>query len=91
MTLGISTMSLQFTGGGHPEVLYVWLIEVFGYVLLAGYEERHLSMEYEKEYQQYRQKVSFIFPAPRLNKIPELPFSLVIALIIAFLLTLYNR
>ena len=91
MTLGISIMTLQFIGGGRPEVSLVWLIEVFGYVLLAGYEEQHLSIEYEKEYQQYRQKVSFIFPAPRLNKISELPFSLVIALIIAFLLTLYNR
>jgi len=87
MTLGISIMTLQFAFGGRPEPLTVWLIEVFGYVLLAGYEERHLSMEYEKEYQQYKQKVSFIFPAPRLNKIPEPLFSLVIALIIAFLLT----
>ena len=87
MTLGISIMTLQFAFGGRPEPLTVWLIEVFGYVLLAGYEERHLSMEYEKEYQQYKQKVSFIFPAPRLNKIPEPLFSLVIELIIAFLLT----
>lgn len=87
MTLGISMMSLQFAGG-HAEVLYVWLIQVFGYVLLAGYEERHLVMDYEREYQRYRQKVSFIFPAPRLNKIPEPLFSLAIALIIAFLLTL---
>ncbi|TET19802.1 DUF1295 domain-containing protein [Candidatus Bathyarchaeota archaeon] len=87
MTLGISMMSLQFAGG-HAEVLYVWLIQVFGYVLLAGYEERHLLMEYEREYQRYRQKVSFIFPAPRLNKIPEPLFSLAIALITAFLLTL---
>jgi protein-S-isoprenylcysteine O-methyltransferase Ste14 len=87
MTLGSSIMSLQFAFGGRPEPLTVWLIEVFGYVLLAGYEERHLSMEYEKEYQQYRQKVSFIFPVPRLNKIPEPLFSLAIALITAFLLT----
>jgi protein-S-isoprenylcysteine O-methyltransferase Ste14 len=86
MTLGSSIMTRQFAFGGHPEVLYVWLIEVFGYVLLAGYEERHLSIEYEKEYQQYKQKVSFIFPAPHLNKIPEPLFSLIIALIIAFLL-----
>lgn len=86
MTLGISMMSLQFAGG-HSEVLYVWLIQVLGYVLLAGYEERYLLMGYEREYQQYRQKVSFLFPAPRLNKIPEPLFSLVIALITAFLLT----
>lgn len=88
MTLGISMMSIQFTQSAHPRILYVWLIQVLGYVLLAGYEERHLMMEHEREYQQYRQKVAFIFPVPRLNKIPDPLFSLVIALIIAFLLTL---
>lgn len=86
MTLGISIMSIQFAGG-HPEVLYVWLIQVFGYVLLAAYEEQHLLREYQREYQPYRQKVPFIFPIPRLTKIPEPLFSMVIAFIAAFLVT----
>ena len=86
MTLGISMMSIQFAGW-HPEVLYVWLIQVFGYVLLAASEEQHLLKEYEREYQPYRQRVPLIFPIPRLTRIPEPLFSMVIAFIITFLLT----
>ncbi len=86
MTLGISIMSIQFAGG-HPEVLYVWLIQALGYVLLAAYEEQHLLKEYEREYQPYRQKVPFVFPIPRLTKIPEPLFTMVIAFITAFLIT----
>lgn len=84
MTLGISVMSMQYTMGASPEVMYAWLFQVCGYVLLAGYEERHLLIEYGKEYQQYRHKVSFIFPA--LNSSSEPLLSLIIALIIAFFL-----
>ncbi|KPV64837.1 MAG: hypothetical protein AOA65_0751 [Candidatus Bathyarchaeota archaeon BA1] len=63
MTLGISIMSIQYTMGASPQVLYFWLVEVSGYALLAGYEERHLLIEYGREYQQYKQAVPFIFPA----------------------------
>jgi len=84
MTLGISVMSMQYTRGVSSEVMYAWLFQVCVYILLASYEERHLLMKYGKEYQQYRQKVSFIFPA-----IPEPSLSLIIAFIVAFcLLTL---
>jgi len=84
MTLGISIMSIQYAGR-HPEVLWNgWLIQALGYVLLAGYEERHLVREYEKEYQQYRQRVPFVFPVPAAT---EQGSSIVLALIIAFLFT----
>ena len=88
MTLGFSIMSIQFTWRVDPEVLYVWLIQVLGYVLLAAYEEQYLLREHKKEYQQYRDKVPFIFPSPRLTKIPEPLVSMGLAVIIAFLLTL---
>lgn len=88
MTLGASIMCLQFTGSTIPKVLYVWLIQVLGYVLLAAYEERYLLREHKREYQQYRDKVPFIFPSPRLTKIPEPLVSMLLAVIIAFLLTL---
>ena len=87
MALGISMMCIQFAGA-RPEVLYVWPIQVLGYVLLASYEEQHFLREYEKEYQQYKQEVSFIFPVPRLTKIPEPIFAMVVALVVTFLLTL---
>jgi len=87
MTLGISIMSIQYRGLD-PRVLYVWLIQVLGYVLLAAYEERYLLSEHKTEYQQYKDKVPFVFPIPRLTKIPEPLVSMLISVIIAFLLTL---
>ena len=88
MTLGFSIMCIQFTWSTDPKVLYVWLIQVLGYILLAVYEEQYLLREHKIEYQQYRQKVPFIFPSPRITKIPEPIVSMVLALVIAFLLTL---
>jgi protein-S-isoprenylcysteine O-methyltransferase Ste14 len=88
MTLGISIMSIQFTWNVDPRVLYVWLIQVLGYALLAAYEERYLLSEHKTEYQQYKDKVPSIFPIPRLRKIPEPLVSMLISIIIAFLLTL---
>jgi protein-S-isoprenylcysteine O-methyltransferase Ste14 len=88
VTLGITIMSIQSDFGGSSNVTLVWLIQVLGYVLLAAYEERHLMNEHKEEYQQYKQKVSFIFPAPAVTKIPEPLFSLALALAVAFLLTL---
>ena len=87
MTLGISMMCIQYSGV-HPEFVNIWLIQMFGYVLLASYEERYLLREYEKEYSQYRQEASFILPIPRVTKIPEPLSTMTVALIIAFLLTL---
>jgi len=87
MTLGISMMCIQHSGV-HSEFLNIWLIQTFGYVLLASYEERYLQREYEKGYPQYRQRVSFILPIPQLTKIPESLSTMAVALIIAFLITL---
>jgi len=86
MTLGISIMCMQYVML-RIEVLYIWLIQVLGYVLLAGYEERYLLEEYKREYQKYKQKVPLLFPAPCPTKIPEPLFSMGLALIIIFLCT----
>lgn len=88
VTLGITIMSLQSGFGGAENVVLIWLIQVLGYVMLAAYEERHLMNEHKEEYQQYKQKVSFIFPVPAATEIPEPLLSLALALVIAFLLTL---
>jgi len=66
--------------------MYAWLLQACGYILFANYEGRHLLMEYGKEYQQYRQKVSFILLDLNVSEIPEPLLSLIIALIIAFFL-----
>jgi protein-S-isoprenylcysteine O-methyltransferase Ste14 len=85
MTYGITFMCFQYVGV-RSDALMVWLMELFGYIMLAGYEERHLSLEYGQEYQQYKEKVAFIFPTPRIRKIPEPIFSLTIVLIMVYLL-----
>jgi len=87
-TLGISITCIQFTGSVNPEAVYVWLIQVLGYILLAAYEEQYLLREHKREYQHYKAKVPFIFPTPLLTKIPEPLVSMILAVIIAFLLTL---
>jgi len=87
MTLGVSVMCIQYTGSVDLRVLCVWLIQMLGYVLLAAYEERHLLNEYGREYHHYRQRVPFIFPCPCVMRIPEPLASMLIALIIAFLIT----
>lgn len=87
ITLGISMMSIRYSGLDH-RVLYVWLIQVLGYVLLAAYEERYLLRNHKREYQQYKNEVPFVFPIPRLTKIPEPLVSMAIAVIIASLFTL---
>ena len=85
MTLGISIMSIQYSREASRSSV-AWLIQVFGYLLLAGYEERRLMREYENEYQQYRQRVAFVFPVPATTKIPEPFLSIILSLIIAFFL-----
>lgn len=89
ITLGISIMSVKFNrvmlAFWGMEIWYVWLIQVLGYVLLASYEEQHLLREYEIKYQQYAQKVSFIFPIPHIPRTLEPLVSILLALIIAFL------
>lgn len=83
MTLGLSIMCLQLAS--QPQILYMWIVQVFGYILLARYEERHLVKEYGAKYRRYRQKVPFIFPILRPPKISETFFTLFLVFVIAFL------
>ena len=85
VTLGITIMCRQSVFGG--QVTEIWLIQVLGYILLAGYEERHLMKEHEEEYQSYKEKVAFIFPIPAIPKIPEPLVSLAVAYFVSLLLT----
>jgi len=83
ITLGLSIMCLQLAS--QPQILLMWIVQVFGYILLARYEEWHLVKEHKAEYQQYKQKVPFIFPVSSPPKIPETLFTLLLVLVIAFL------
>jgi protein-S-isoprenylcysteine O-methyltransferase Ste14 len=87
MTLGISMMCVQHAGF-RPEFLYAWLIQVFGYVLLAGYEERYLLKKYANEFLRYKETVPFILPIPRLHRIHESLLVMMVIIVISFLVTL---
>ncbi|MFB0514228.1 MAG: isoprenylcysteine carboxylmethyltransferase family protein, partial [Candidatus Bathyarchaeia archaeon] len=84
VTLGITIMCIQSDFGG--QVTEIWPIQVLGYILLAGYEERHLMKEHEEEYQSYKEKVAFIFPIPAIPLVPEPLVSLAVAYFVLFLL-----
>lgn len=89
LTFGYSFMVIQVTTpplsiGIVKTVLFIWLIQVVGYIALAFYEERRLLHEYGNEYQQYKHKVPFIFPFWHPSRIPEPIFSFMLALIIVF-------
>lgn len=83
MTLGLSIMCLQLAS--QPRILYMWIVQVFGYILLVRYEERHLVKEYGAKYRRYRQKVPFVFPIPCPPKIPETLFTFFLIFVITFL------
>ena len=67
------------------DVLYIWLAEVLGYILLACFEEYHLSKVHKDRYQEYRLEVPFLFPVPSPSAIPQPLFSMLVALLVAFL------
>lgn len=92
LTFGYSFMVIQVATPPHIEivqkVLFVWLIQVLGYIVLAFFEEHCLLHEYGNDYQQYKQKVPFIFPVWHPPRISEPIFSFILSLIFVFLCTL---
>jgi protein-S-isoprenylcysteine O-methyltransferase Ste14 len=90
LTYGITIMCTRYAGV-QPALLYGWLAQAFGYILLSEYEERRLLREYEQEYSQYVEKTYFIFPLPRVPKDLDLVVTVLIALLLTFLLTTLRR
>ncbi len=92
LTLGYSLMVIWATMppsiGIAQNILFVWLIQVLGYIALAFYEEKRLLQEYKSEFEQYQREVPFIFPVPCPQWIPEPVFSFIPALIIVFVTSL---
>jgi protein-S-isoprenylcysteine O-methyltransferase Ste14 len=82
ITIGLTVMAL--TLGSNPQITLLWLIQVLGYIVLAGYEESHLEKQYGENSRQYKQNVPFIFPIKCSSKIPETLFTILIAVIISF-------
>jgi len=84
-TFGYSLMLIQVAPFLEmvSKILFIWIIQVLGYISLAFYEERHLLSKHGDAYKQFKRKVPFIFPCWHPSKIPEPIFSFIITLIIA--------
>jgi len=82
ITIGLNVMVL--TLNNRPEPIFLWLVQVAGYIILAKYEEKHFEKEFAEQFRRYKATVSFMFPIKCPSKIPEIPFTLLIAVTIAF-------
>lgn len=88
ITLGLTVMCRQrrYHTVSDEALRFAWLIQTVGYILLALYEEHALLKEHKKEYQQYKRRVPFLFPIPRLSSIPEPLVTMIIFIIMSVLL-----
>lgn len=66
--LGIILATLGFTFTSERPMAWIsWLNLVFGYLLLASYEDKLLKEKYGDKIQKYRQQIPFILPLPSFN------------------------
>ncbi len=89
ITLGLSLMTVRSSPMGNVGLFQTtnyWLIQVFGYIAIAKYEDWKLQKENSSEYTEYRQNVPFLFPVKHPKRIPELLFTILLALGIWFIM-----
>ena len=84
ITIGLNVMVLTI-GSNQLELIFLWLVQVAGYMILAKYEEKHLEKEFGEQFRRYKATVPFMLPIKGPSKIPETMFTLLIAVIIAFI------
>jgi protein-S-isoprenylcysteine O-methyltransferase Ste14 len=87
ITLGLTLMTTGSSPMGNVGLFQTtnyWLIQVFGYIAIAKYEDWKLQKENGSEYAEYSQKVPFLFPVKHPKRIPELLFTILVALAIWF-------
>jgi protein-S-isoprenylcysteine O-methyltransferase Ste14 len=84
ITIGLNVMVLTI-GSNQLELIFLWLVQVAGYIILAKYEEKHLEKEFGEQFRKYKAAVPFMFPIKCPSKIPETMFTLSIAVIIVFI------
>jgi len=89
-TVGLTVMVMTNMGYGSPiEMAGLWLIQVLGYVAIAKYEDWRLSKKFGDAYLQYKEKVPFLFPIKCPSLIPEIVFTILIALLIGAVLMFF--
>lgn len=86
ITLGLTIMTLTWGTSSVPELVGLWFLQVIGYTALAKFEDWRLSKKCGNEHTEYKSKVPFLYPIKNFRKIPELPFTIIITLIICAIL-----
>lgn len=85
ITVGLTVMVATY-GSYYPRNKFqdmgVWLLQVFGYIAIAKYEDWNLLKKFGDRYRQYQQKVPFLFPIKNPKRIPETLFTILIAILI---------
>ena len=67
----------------------LWLLQVLGYISIAKYEDWKLLKKLGDNYRHYRQSVPFLFPIKNPKRIPEILFTILIALLIWLILLIF--
>ena len=89
-TIGLTIMVMTNMGYSLPiQLAGLWLIQVLGYIAIAKYEDWRLSKKFGDTYQQYKEKVPFLFPIKCNRYIPEILFTILITLLITVVLMLF--
>jgi protein-S-isoprenylcysteine O-methyltransferase Ste14 len=87
VTIGLTVMVLSLSS--NPRVIFLWLMQILGYVILARYEESHLEKRHGENFRQYKRDVPFMFPVKCPSKIPETLFTILLAIIISFVFLVF--
>lgn len=87
ITIGLTVMVLTLSSS--PRVIFLWLMQILGYVILARYEESHLEKLNGEGFRQYKRDVPFMLPVRCPSKIPETLFTILLAIIISFVFLVF--
>ena len=87
ITIGLTVMVLTLSS--NLQIIFLWLIQNLGYVVLARYEESHLEKQHGEDFRQYKRDVPFMFPVKCPSKIPETLFTISIVVIISFVFLIF--
>ena len=68
------------------QVMSLWLLQVFGYIAIAKFEEWRLVKKLGDRYRQYKRRVPFLFPIKSPQRLPEVLFSVLIAIVVWLIL-----
>jgi len=82
ITFGLTVMVLTNSTSSLFQTAGLWLIQIFGYIALARYEEWRLLKKFGNNYDEYKQKVPFFLPIKSPSRIPETLFTAIIASLI---------